>query len=170
MRKLTIDNLYDDLLQWVAADVGAVNEALAVSKDRGWEQWCVVQFLRWQHHQRSAERGVNYQRELSIARRRYDIAYNCEAEADAGEYPVLLTQWKAMKGPVSYDMFGDIGTLTEVGKHWRNLGRRWVPVLVGLSTSGAEFPGVKELPGIPNAQVRVFVSTEETWERFRNAF
>lgn len=169
MRKISVDNLYNDLALWASAEAVALNEAVALSKNAGWEQWCVVQFLRWQHHQASAAQGLNFQREFNAPGRRYDIAYNSEPDADVNNFPVLLTQWKAMKDAVSYDIFKDIGTLTEIEKFMRSQNRRWQPVIVGLTLGRAEFPGARELPTAPAANVRLFVSTDETWKPFQNA-
>ncbi len=172
MRKLTIDNLYNDLTQWAATDAVALNEAVALSNNAGWEQWCVVQFLRWQHHQPEAAQGVNFHREWRewnpASRRRYDIVYNSRPEPDAGGYPVLVTQWKAMKENVSYNLFEDIGTLSEINTYWEQHQRAWLPVLVGLTIAGAEFPGARELPTVPAADVRLYISTAETWKPFYN--
>lgn len=168
MRKLTIDNLFSDLTQWAAAEAVALNEVVSFSKNGGWEQWCVVQFLRWQLHQGNAAQGLNFEREWNAPGRRYDIAYNTANEADVNGYPIILTQWKALKDGISYDVFGDIGTLTEIEKHMRSLNRTWQPVIVGLTLRRAEFPGAKALPNIPASNVQLFVSSDATWQPFRN--
>lgn len=168
MRKLSVDNLYNDLTQWAAADAVALNEAVTLSKNAGWEQWCVVQFLRWQLHQANAAQGLNFEREWNAPGRRYDISYNSLPEPDVNAFPIILTQWKAMKDGVSYDIFKDIGTLTEIEKHMRSLNRTWQPVIVGLTLRGAEFPGAQALPSTPTANVQIFVSTDATWKPFKN--
>ncbi|MEU5877249.1 hypothetical protein [Spirillospora sp. NPDC047279] len=108
---------FNDLWEWFGQVAPTIEKARTLKGGGGFEQWAVIEFLRWQ----TAKRGpdLNYRREYTAAKglkRRFDVAYNCPDVAPPGkDDPVMLTQWKCgnTANSVSMEIQKDIGTFSE---------------------------------------------------------
>jgi hypothetical protein len=164
MRAITQEQLLRDLEGWLGADATAIQQARRLQGGGGWEQWCIIQFLRWQLNAQPPGIDFEYQRELSLwsgpVQRRFDIGYNYES-FNARQAPLILTQWKAGNNGnyVSSEVTRDLGTLTEFS-HFEGV----EPLIVALCPEKVNFPGVAESGPVDGTNVRIYVSTPQTWQ------
>jgi hypothetical protein len=165
MRPITVDQGFQDLSGWLAADAGMIEKVRRLNGGGGWEQWCVIQFLRWQLDAQPPGFALDYQRELSFQsgsiRRRFDIAYNYNNVNPTTGHPLILTQWKTGNDGnyVSMEVTKDLETLAEVGRN-----PNVVLIVVVLCAQRVDFPGVAEVGPFRNTEVRLYHSTNKTWE------
>jgi hypothetical protein len=156
---ITVAEGVQDLAQWLAQDAVAIEGVRNLNGGGGWEQWSVIQFLRWQLGNRH---NLDYQREWKSpqVRRSYDIVYNV-TQNDAN-HPIIVTQWKCGNdgNNVSMEVTKDIGTLIELGK------RGVYPVLLILCAQNVNFGGVGSSGQIPGTTVRLYYSTDATWKAY----
>lgn len=173
MKRLSEEELRFDLQAWLWAEAPAIEMVRGLRGGGGWEQWSVIQFLRWQHAKYQGAGGVNYQRELQLQGprpRRFDIAYNCVAgqpPPDA-EHPLILSQWKTgyNDNAVSAEVTKDIQTLVEPLRA-ANMPAPWLPLIVVFGPLSVTFAGSwtpQDAP--PGTQIRITLSTADTWKTY----
>ncbi len=150
MRQVKPADLLNDLMAWVTADAAVVEGVRRLRGGGGWEQWSVLQFLRWQIPHRGQGDDLDYHREFPVPGipRRFDIAYNCvtvQLDVDPN-YPVILTQWKCGNdgNGVAYEVNKDLGTLVEIKRPGGE--QAWKPLIVVLCPEPVPFAGCIHLP------------------------
>ncbi len=174
MKRLSEEELRFDLQAWLWAEAAVIEMARGLRGGGGWEQWAVVQFLRWQDAKYQGDGGVNYQREWPLQEgpksRRFDIAYNCVAGQPApdAEHPLIFSQWKTgyNDNTVSAEVTKDIQTLVEPLRA-AHVPAPWLPLIVVFGPPGVTFAGSWTPENAPPAtQVRITLSTADTWKAF----
>jgi hypothetical protein len=171
MKQVKPAEFLSDLVAWLTADAATVEGIRRLRGGGGWEQWSVLQFLRWQIPNRGRGDDLDYQREFAVPNlaRRFDIAFNCvtvQIDADPN-YPLILSQWKCGNdgNAVAYEVNKDLGTLVEIRRP--EGGQAWLPLIVVLCPEDVPFAGVQKSAAIPNTNVRLHMSTDATWNFYR---
>ncbi|MBV9010530.1 MAG: hypothetical protein JO272_00535 [Pseudonocardiales bacterium] len=171
MQRITPAEGLQDLIGWMTGRGQILDFVRSLNGGGGWEQWAVIDFLRYQFPLRSQVQPLSYQRELRIPglKRAFDIAYNLPSGADGPptqQYPLILTQWKCLNDGNAASMGAqtDIGTLGEAMQRIP-LGYSWLPVLVILCPQPVGFPGVQS-QGVPGTPVMLHASSPATWQAY----